>query len=111
MADRGPVPMVSYKQGERAVCSVYACRLLRQRACHLGRYGGVCQSPGLGAGLWENRFHHEIYLSDVRQCQPERLKTVIRQPVRKVILKQLEQDAGQAHDHGNEVQQTLAGKG
>ncbi len=49
----------------------------------------------------ENRFHHEIYLSDMRQCQP----------VRKVILKQLEQDAGQAHDHGNEVQQTLAGKG
>ena len=29
------------------------------------------------------RFHHEIYLSDVRRCKPERLKTVIRQPVRK----------------------------
>ena len=31
----------------------------------------------------ENRFHHEIYLSDVRRCKPERLRTVIRQPVRK----------------------------
>ena len=31
----------------------------------------------------EGRFHHEIYLSDVRRCKPEKLKTVIRQPVRK----------------------------
>lgn len=28
------------------------------------------------------RYHHEIYLSDVRRCRPENLKTVIRQPVR-----------------------------
>ena len=32
----------------------------------------------------EGRFHHEIYLSDVRRCKPERLKTVIRQPIRKL---------------------------
>ena len=31
----------------------------------------------------ENRFHHEIYLSDVRRCKPERMKTVIRHPVKK----------------------------
>lgn len=30
----------------------------------------------------QGRFHHEIYLSDVRRCQPEKLKTVIRQPIR-----------------------------
>ena len=29
----------------------------------------------------ENRFHHEIYLSDVRRCKPEHLKTVIRHPI------------------------------
>lgn len=28
--------------------------------------------------------HHEIYLSDPRRCAPEKMKTVIRQPVRKV---------------------------
>lgn len=28
------------------------------------------------------RFHHEIYLSDVRRCKPERLKTVIRHPIK-----------------------------
>jgi hypothetical protein len=27
--------------------------------------------------------HHEIYMSDMRKTQPEKLKTVIRQPVRK----------------------------
>ena len=30
-----------------------------------------------------SRYHHEIYLSDPRRCKPERLKTVIRHPVRK----------------------------
>ena len=30
----------------------------------------------------EARRHHEIYLSDVRRCKPERLKTVIRVPVK-----------------------------
>ena len=29
------------------------------------------------------RRHHEIYLSDARKCAPERLKTVIRIPLRK----------------------------
>jgi hypothetical protein len=28
--------------------------------------------------------HHEIYLSDPRKVAPEKLKTVIRQPIRKV---------------------------
>ncbi|MCI8781909.1 MAG: transcriptional regulator [Dorea sp.] len=32
------------------------------------------------------RFHHEIYLSDVRRCKPENLKTVIRHPVKTVNL-------------------------
>lgn len=30
------------------------------------------------------RFHHEIYLSDPRKTAPEKLKTVIRHPVRKI---------------------------
>ncbi len=36
------------------------------------------------ADFGENRFHHEIYLSDARRCKPERLKTVIRQPIRRI---------------------------
>lgn len=30
----------------------------------------------------ESRLHHEIYLSDPRKCAPERLRTVIRHPIR-----------------------------
>lgn len=35
-------------------------------------------------GLVENGYHHEIYLSDPRRVAPEKLKTVLRQPVRKL---------------------------
>ena len=31
----------------------------------------------------ENRMHHEIYLSDPRRCSPDKLKTVIRHPIKK----------------------------
>ena len=41
-------------------------------------------AQGYAADFGENRFHHEIYLSDARRCKPERLKTVIRQPVRRI---------------------------
>lgn len=37
-------------------------------------------SPEPSAG----RYHHEIYLGDPRRTAPERLKTVIRHPVRKM---------------------------
>ena len=35
------------------------------------------------AGEGYERFghHHEIYLSDPRRCEPEHLKTIIREPV------------------------------
>lgn len=32
----------------------------------------------------ETRMHHEIYLSDARKVAPEKLKTVIRHPIRRV---------------------------
>ncbi len=31
----------------------------------------------------EGRFHHEIYLSDPRKCSTDKLKTVIRHPIKK----------------------------
>lgn len=36
---------------------------------------------GYRADFGAGRYHHEIYLSDARRCKPERLRTVIRQPV------------------------------
>jgi hypothetical protein len=35
------------------------------------------------SGLEENGKHHEIYLSDPRKVAPEKMKTVLRQPVRR----------------------------
>ena len=32
----------------------------------------------------ESRYHHEIYLSDPRKCAEEKLKTVVRHPIKKV---------------------------
>jgi hypothetical protein len=32
----------------------------------------------------DTRRHHEIYLSDARKVAPEKLKTVIRHPIKKV---------------------------
>ena len=31
----------------------------------------------------DTRLHHEIYMSDARKVAPEKLKTVIRHPIRK----------------------------
>jgi hypothetical protein len=33
-------------------------------------------------GLIQNGHHHEIYLSDFRKTSPEKLKTILREPVK-----------------------------
>ncbi len=40
-------------------------------------------AQGYVLDISEERFHHEIYLSDARRTAPEKLKTVIRHPVKK----------------------------
>ena len=42
------------------------------------------QEQGYAGDLSEARRHHEIYLTDARRVPPERWKTVIRHPIRKV---------------------------
>lgn len=39
---------------------------------------------GYANGITDTRWHHEIYLSDVRKTAPEKLKTVIRHPIKKL---------------------------
>ncbi len=39
---------------------------------------------GYATDINENRKHHEIYLSDPRKVAPEKMKTVIRHPIKKV---------------------------
>ena len=38
---------------------------------------------GYKLDITDNRYHHEIYLSDPRKCDVSKLKTVIRHPIRK----------------------------
>lgn len=41
------------------------------------------EEQGYVLDITQQRFHHEIYLSDARRTAPEKLKTVVRHPVRK----------------------------
>ncbi|MBQ3371347.1 MAG: GyrI-like domain-containing protein [Mogibacterium sp.] len=41
------------------------------------------EQQGYVLDITDQRMHHEIYLSDARKTAPEKLKTVIRHPVRK----------------------------
>lgn len=43
-------------------------------------------SHGYELDITDSRFHHEIYLSDARRTAPERLKTVIRHPVKRLMV-------------------------
>ena len=61
---------------------------------HLGPYDNepatiaamdaYAREQGCEVDISDRRLHHEIYLSDPRRCAPEKLRTVIRHPVRKV---------------------------
>jgi hypothetical protein len=41
------------------------------------------EKQGYVLDISDKRRHHEIYLSDARKVAPEKLKTVIRHPIRK----------------------------
>ena len=42
------------------------------------------EEQGYVLDINDRRLHHEIYLSDARKVAPEKLKTVIRHPIRKI---------------------------
>lgn len=65
---------------------------LSVQCMHLGPYDAEpetlaamerCASENGCVPDYAGRFHHELYLSDSRRCKPERLRTVIRIPVRR----------------------------
>lgn len=45
---------------------------------------GYIEANGYDLDINENRYHHEIYLSDPRKCAVEKLKTVLRHPIKKL---------------------------
>lgn len=49
------------------------------------------EEQGYVLDITDQRLHHEIYLSDARKAAPEKLKTVIRHPIRKKQVSDLVQ--------------------
>ena len=40
------------------------------------------EEQGYDLDITDQRYHHEIYLSDARRVMPEKLRTVIRHPIK-----------------------------
>ena len=78
--DLSPVEFFPYDEGLCVQC------------LHLGPYDAEPQTAakmhdfmrrqGYALDITDTRYHHEIYLSEPRKCDPARLKTVLRHPVR-----------------------------
>ncbi|MFI0729739.1 hypothetical protein ACH4S9_11995 [Streptomyces sp. NPDC021225] len=49
-----------------------------------GEPGGASTASASEQGLERAGTHHEIYLSDVRESDPAKMRTILRQPVRPV---------------------------
>ena len=80
--DFSKVKFLTYNEGSCVQCM------------HIGSYDNepetvelmnkFAKENGYETDITDSRFHHEIYLSDPRRCAVDKLKTVIRHPVRKV---------------------------
>lgn len=78
--DFSKVEFLSFKEGLCVQCM------------HIGPYDDepatvrqmdeYAKAQGYELDFTDERRHHEIYLSDARRCAPEKLKTVIRHPVK-----------------------------
>lgn len=87
------IPLPAQVTSEDLAVSDVEVRILEEGEClqimHVGPYDA--EGPTLARlhheimpslGLTFNGAHHEIYLSDPRRSAPEKLRTVLRQPVR-----------------------------
>lgn len=80
-ADFSKVEFLTYDEGVCVQCM------------HIGSYDDepatvesmheYMRANGYELDISDSRFHHEIYLSDPRKCAAEKLKTVVRHPIRK----------------------------
>ncbi len=79
--DFSKVEFLTYDEGECVQCM------------HIGSYDDepktieimeeYAQNNGYELDINDTRFHHEIYLSDPRRCSVDKLKTVIRHPIKR----------------------------
>lgn len=83
--DYSKVEFLTYEEGTCVQCM------------HIGSYDNepttvelmheFLEQNGYELDITESRFHHEIYLSDPRKCDINKLKTVIRHPIKKINQK------------------------
>lgn len=81
-ADFSPVEFLTYHEGLCVQCM------------HIGAYDDepatvalmhdYIASRGYELDITDERLHHEIYLSDARKTAPEKLKTVLRHPIKRI---------------------------
>lgn len=80
--DFSSVEFITYDEGTCVQCM------------HLGSYDdepktvalmhSFMAENGYALDITKSRYHHEIYLSDPRKCDADKLKTVIRHPIKKI---------------------------
>ena len=62
------------------------CGAFDDEPVSVAKMDAYAKEQGYENDFSESRLHHEIYLSDARKVAPEKWKTVIRHPVRKIQL-------------------------
>ena len=75
------VKFISYEEGLCVQCmhiGSYDDETITVDAMHR-----FMEEQGYTLDITDQRMHHEIYLSDARKAAPEKLKTVIRHPIKR----------------------------
>ena len=78
--DFSKVEFFSYNEGLCVQCMHIG--IYNDEPKTIQRMNEFAQNNGYNIELTEKRYHHEIYLSDPRKADINKLKTVIRQPVK-----------------------------
>uniref|UniRef100_UPI00403F83B3 hypothetical protein n=1 Tax=Paenibacillus sp. FSL K6-2441 TaxID=2954679 RepID=UPI00403F83B3 len=64
--------------------TITAAELAQREPESVARMRAFLEANGLTENFDDLRKHHEIYLSDPRITAPEKMKTVLRHPVRRI---------------------------
>ncbi len=79
--DYSKVEFFPYEEGECVQCMHLGSYDMEPKTLNLMHEYLAAQ--GYATDIGHGRYHHEIYLSDPRRCAVEKLKTVIRLPIKK----------------------------
>lgn len=79
--DFSKVEFLTYDEGECVQCMHIGS--YDDEPATVARMHEYMESQGYVLDITDQRLHHEIYLSDARKVAPDKLRTVIRHPIRK----------------------------